>query len=94
MTKEDYLKSKYASERAKSPEKAENQLIDSYFSSSPKKEEEKSLKYSSYVEVSPDDIKVETLREPQETRKITLTQIGVDETNEGVLSFEGKVKRI
>ena len=79
MTKEDYLKSKYAPDRIKSPEKAEKQLIDSYFPQS-KVEEEKSLKYSSYVDVSLDEIKLESAIEPQDPKKIPLSKSGIEES--------------
>ena len=62
--------SKYAPKEEKSPQKSE--VIESYFPRG-QEEEAKSLKYSSYVDVSLDDIKLST-SDPQEGAKFPLTQ--------------------
>lgn len=55
MTHQQYKVSKYAPKEEKSPQRPE--VIESYFPRT-KEEEEKGLKYSSYVDVSLEDIKL------------------------------------
>ena len=89
MTHDQYKVSKYAPKEESSPQKSE--VIDSYFPRGPE-EEAKSLKYSSYVDVSLDDIKLST-SEPQEGAKFPLTQSTFSEESKSDGTPEGRLRQ-
>lgn len=89
MTHDQFKLSKYSHKEEKSPHK--NEVIESYF---PRGEEAKSLKYSSYVDVSLDDIKLSSSAEPLEGAKFPLTQSTFSEESKTIDTSnpEGKLR--